>query len=131
MCFASTPAIARRPGDCSRCRGCPRAGRHGLRRCCEEPEAVLRLLPILEDRKSTRLNSSHGYISYAVFCLKKKNIRNMLISRLGQEMIRAQPKTARSSARTTAQRLTRCATDAALPITDRVPAALLYSPELN
>src|SRR2546429_7106504 len=40
------------------------------------------LVPILEDivgweparidRKSTRLNSSHGYISYAVFCLKKK-----------------------------------------------------------
>src|SRR6478752_8476726 len=28
-----------------------------------------------EDRKSTRLNSSHGYISYAVFCLKKKNIQ--------------------------------------------------------
>src|SRR5687768_17823720 len=29
-----------------------------------------------EDRKSTRLNSSHGYISYAVFCLKKKkNLR--------------------------------------------------------
>src|SRR5687768_17909573 len=27
----------------------------------------------VEDRKSTRLNSSHGYISYAVFCLKKKN----------------------------------------------------------
>src|SRR2546429_470175 len=27
------------------------------------------------DRKSTRLNSSHGYISYAVFCLKKKNCR--------------------------------------------------------
>src|SRR2546429_4264296 len=27
------------------------------------------------DRKSTRLNSSHGYISYAVFCLKKKNKR--------------------------------------------------------
>src|SRR5207245_10091832 len=26
------------------------------------------------DRKSTRLNSSHGSISYAVFCLKKKNI---------------------------------------------------------
>src|SRR2546429_7355233 len=25
-----------------------------------------------EDRKSTRLNSSHGYISYAVFCLKKQ-----------------------------------------------------------
>src|SRR2546422_4267187 len=26
----------------------------------------------IQDRKSTRLNSSHGYISYAVFCLKKK-----------------------------------------------------------
>src|SRR2546429_6596287 len=30
-------------------------------------------VPIQSDRKSTRLNSSHGYISYAVFCLKKKN----------------------------------------------------------
>src|SRR2546422_2113005 len=32
------------------------------------------------DRKSTRLNSSHGYISYAVFCLKKKkkNIQHNL-----------------------------------------------------
>src|SRR5687768_18038387 len=29
-------------------------------------------IPSLADRKSTRLNSSHGYISYAVFCLKKK-----------------------------------------------------------
>src|SRR2546422_7227870 len=28
------------------------------------------------DRKSTRLNSSHGYISYAVFCLEKKKNRN-------------------------------------------------------
>src|SRR2546429_7153374 len=28
----------------------------------------------VEDRKSTRLNSSHGYISYAVFCLKKKKM---------------------------------------------------------
>src|SRR5205809_5156795 len=28
--------------------------------------------PSARDRKSTRLNSSHGYISYAVFCLKKK-----------------------------------------------------------
>src|SRR5687768_17878494 len=29
-------------------------------------------LRLSSDRKSTRLNSSHGYISYAVFCLKKK-----------------------------------------------------------
>src|SRR2546422_8622224 len=35
------------------------------------------------DRKSTRLNSSHGYISYAVFCLKKKKktqTRNNLVT---------------------------------------------------
>src|SRR2546429_1268306 len=30
-----------------------------------------------KDRKSTRLNSSHGYISYAVFCLKKKKHQDM------------------------------------------------------
>src|SRR2546422_1522121 len=33
--------------------------------------------PPCRDRKSTRLNSSHGYISYAVFCLKKKKKKNM------------------------------------------------------
>src|SRR2546422_7631554 len=31
-----------------------------------------------QDRKSTRLNSSHGYISYAVFCLKKKKNKTRL-----------------------------------------------------
>src|SRR2546422_6760702 len=38
-----------------------------------ERDAVLGLLRLVavQDRKSTRLNSSHGYISYAVFCLKK------------------------------------------------------------
>src|SRR2546429_9060909 len=30
------------------------------------------------DRKSTRLNSSHGYISYAVFCLKKKKLQKTI-----------------------------------------------------
>src|SRR2546429_6551484 len=37
-------------------------------------QPVVRYLPRLpqQDRKSTRLNSSHGYISYAVFCLEKK-----------------------------------------------------------
>src|SRR2546429_6190519 len=34
--------------------------------CTHSPPCIMR------DRKSTRLNSSHGYISYAVFCLKKK-----------------------------------------------------------
>src|SRR2546422_6025328 len=37
-------------------------------------------MAVLLDRKSTRLNSSHGYISYAVFCLKKK--KNKYISTL-------------------------------------------------
>src|SRR2546429_3879954 len=34
--------------------------------------AFTSLMHVSRDRKSTRLNSSHGYISYAVFCLKKK-----------------------------------------------------------
>src|SRR5687768_17767071 len=33
-----------------------------------------------EDRKSTRLNSSHGYISYAVFCLKKKKTKHKKVT---------------------------------------------------
>src|SRR2546422_5113562 len=37
--------------------------------------AVLCPPQLAEDRKSTRLNSSHGYISYAVFCLKKKKTK--------------------------------------------------------
>src|SRR2546422_10201981 len=35
-------------------------------------ETYVALFCTVRDRKSTRLNSSHGYISYAVFCLKKK-----------------------------------------------------------
>src|SRR5687768_17811185 len=35
---------------------------------------------VTADRKSTRLNSSHGYISYAVFCLKKKKTTHSLIT---------------------------------------------------
>src|SRR2546422_6909845 len=38
----------------------------------------------LQDRKSTRLNSSHGYISYAVFCLKKKKIISITSQRINQ-----------------------------------------------
>src|SRR2546430_10932919 len=34
----------------------------------------------LQDRKSTRLNSSHSQISYAVFCLKKKKDTNLLLA---------------------------------------------------
>src|SRR2546422_1801408 len=42
-----------------------------LRRRAVLPAETTNYVPII-DRKSTRLNSSHGYISYAVFCLKKK-----------------------------------------------------------
>src|SRR2546429_6529716 len=45
-----------------------RAGFDLLQAAQETRETVVRT----RDRKSTRLNSSHGYISYAVFCLKKK-----------------------------------------------------------
>src|SRR5258708_12382607 len=38
----------------------------------DDPGALLTLSPGEKDRKSTRLNSSHQIISYAVFCLKKK-----------------------------------------------------------
>src|SRR2546430_12940652 len=46
----------------------------------EEPLVVVDGIPLgpnaSGDRKSTRLNSSHSQISYAVFCLKKKNCHN-------------------------------------------------------
>src|SRR5690348_17452655 len=43
--------------------------RFGIRR---EPLETGRMAEVVRDRKSTRLNSSHPSISYAVFCLKKK-----------------------------------------------------------
>src|SRR2546430_4719867 len=61
----------------------PAPGRDGVARKREEDDAhavaltgrqVLRQAARREDRKSTRLNSSHSQISYAVFCLKKKHI---------------------------------------------------------
>src|SRR5437879_10354524 len=47
-------------------------GRPALRVRLPPPEHPLRARGQLRDRKSTRLNSSHRCISYAVFCLKKK-----------------------------------------------------------
>src|SRR2546422_7785227 len=45
-----------------------------------------RVLRSSSDRKSTRLNSSHGYISYAVFCLKKKKKNNRIILAIKQQL---------------------------------------------
>src|SRR2546430_9654359 len=50
----------------------PRPQSHGLVGIVEPDVARVRVL----DRKSTRLNSSHSQISYAVFCLKKKKKHN-------------------------------------------------------
>src|SRR2546422_1810586 len=60
------PAAAPHQARAQAARGGRRAARDGLR---DGHAGGAR------DRKSTRLNSSHGYISYAVFCLKKKKKR--------------------------------------------------------
>src|SRR5256886_11751083 len=52
------------------------------------------------DRKSTRLNSSHSQISYAVFCLKKKKIKMeklVVVSRISYESPSNTPRVARCS----------------------------------
>src|SRR3712207_8350381 len=51
-------------------------------------EDVITHQVIIQDRKSTRLNSSHANISYAVFCLKKKNLQSISQGgRLGLEVV--------------------------------------------
>src|SRR3712207_7698246 len=59
---------ATQPKDLPRPRSRPLRGRAKLRAACRQ------------DRKSTRLNSSHANISYAVFCLKKKKQLQLLVS---------------------------------------------------
>src|SRR5688572_31262717 len=60
--WTDRPGTARRRPDAIR--------RSPLRIVFEDDDLI-----VLEDRKSTRLNSSHSQISYAVFCLKKKKKR--------------------------------------------------------
>src|SRR2546422_7562865 len=66
---------------CSSCRTCSRVARSpgspAFGTGCSPP--LFRADEVRVDRKSTRLNSSHGYISYAVFCLKKKNSYSIAI----------------------------------------------------
>src|SRR5690606_39975850 len=59
-----------------------RAGEHRGRRPLLHPEPAVVLGQLRRDRKSTRLNSSHVKISYAVFCLKKKKKNEDLICEL-------------------------------------------------
>src|SRR2546422_1718539 len=67
----------RDPGGCNR--GSSMIGCQAMTRSM----AALIAVAIERDRKSTRLNSSHGYISYAVFCLKKKKKQEHARSRTG------------------------------------------------
>src|SRR3712207_7517862 len=46
---------------------------HNIGRALSRNDIYLVITLVCQDRKSTRLNSSHANISYAVFCLKKKN----------------------------------------------------------
>src|SRR5438477_6584948 len=70
----------------------PRVDRHGPGRVAiDERMLGIDLLDILADRKSTRLNSSHMSISYAVFCLKKKIDRLLRGGELHNEDIPERP----------------------------------------
>src|SRR5690606_40116117 len=71
MAMASRTAGRCRPGDAMAARRAIRAGTRQLR--YSPGLAASTGAPVAADRKSTRLNSSHGKNSYAVFCLKKKN----------------------------------------------------------
>src|SRR5947208_13342958 len=68
--FRSLKVVASRraSSSCHRC-----SGATGMRRLKSPLAAISRIVDVMvSDRKSTRLNSSHQIISYAVFCLKKK-----------------------------------------------------------
>src|SRR2546429_4702420 len=71
-------------GEARAAEGGSQPGIKGFRGAVFRPYGTRRkgadLRPPTQDRKSTRLNSSHGYISYAVFCLIKKIRRDLLRS---------------------------------------------------
>src|SRR2546429_2995030 len=71
---ASTGSMERTDEPVAGCESAPPRGSSdavGPSQRGKGPPERAAFLPV-KDRKSTRLNSSHGYISYAVFCLKKK-----------------------------------------------------------
>src|SRR2546422_7117508 len=65
--------------------------------CHSDGDCSLEGSPCSIDRKSTRLNSSHGYISYAVFCLKKKKntVRRLRTQTPTRRLLRISPQDAR------------------------------------
>src|SRR2546429_5433958 len=71
--WAAIAAVGRFPPHGGARRKCVQINAHqAVDRVDQRNTVSTALLSRLRDRKSTRLNSSHGYISYAVFCLKKK-----------------------------------------------------------
>src|SRR2546430_3673048 len=62
------------------------------RRSYVKPTPSKRYLRVEIDRKSTRLNSSHSQISYAVFCLKKKNKNPSRLSTCCRTRVRCRPR---------------------------------------
>src|SRR2546430_13178638 len=82
---------------------CPRAKKRGvvshaeahfrrdLAATAERPVNLVNQVAFAQDRKSTRLNSSHSQISYAVFCLKKKKKRSMYTTMLTTHTVRVPP----------------------------------------
>src|SRR2546429_9832333 len=61
-------------------RSLPRRDRDRSAHLSIDHRVVAVVVRLAADRKSTRLNSSHGYISYAVFCLKKKKNKTLTIT---------------------------------------------------
>src|SRR2546427_7638099 len=59
-------------------------------------EIVFEIRDAEQDRKSTRLNSSHSQISYAVFCLKKKKPRIQQLLRHRRQLCRGTPRPSQS-----------------------------------
>src|SRR5256885_11190219 len=70
---AASASLAARPAAAGSLL-CTRAGQRDGEHCAEGQRgcSTIKIAHSLSDRKSTRLNSSHLVISYAVFCLKKK-----------------------------------------------------------
>src|SRR5256885_11185363 len=80
----STSSSPRRSVCKERCCSCPRQGAQPAHAGLSQESSTLQHSSAAQicsdsDRKSTRLNSSHLVISYAVFCLKKKNNKNTSI----------------------------------------------------
>src|SRR5207247_4684552 len=76
-CVGGAPALAQKSGGILRLPAITSPASMSI----HEESTIATLGPMMGviagDRKSTRLNSSHEWISYAVFCLKKKNIEHM------------------------------------------------------